>query len=58
MTLFRLLIVDDHPVVLAGLRLLVAGDARFELAGEAMSAAEARTQAERLQPDLIVAISR
>lgn len=55
MTLFRLLIVDDHPVVLAGLRLLVAGDCRFELAGEAMTAADARNQADKLQPDLIVA---
>lgn len=50
----RLLIVDDHPIVLSGLRLLLAGDGRFALCGEATTAADARTQAERLQPDLIV----
>jgi DNA-binding NarL/FixJ family response regulator len=53
-TPFRLLIIDDHPIVLSGLRLLFAGDARFELCGEAASAAEARAQAELCRPDLIV----
>lgn len=50
----RLLIVDDHPIVLSGLRLLLAGDERFVLCGEATSAADARAMADRLQPDLIV----
>lgn len=50
----RLLIIDDHPVVLTGLRLLFAADPRFEVAGEATSAAAARAEPGRLQPDLIV----
>jgi len=49
-----LLIIDDHPIVLSGLRLLFAGDPRFELCGDAESAADARVQAEACQPDLIV----
>jgi two-component system response regulator NreC len=50
----RLLIVDDHPVVLTGLRLLLANDPRFAIVGEATTAAAARAEADRLQPDLIV----
>lgn len=48
------MIVDDHPVVLSGLRLLFADDPRFVLVGEAVSAPDACVQAERQQPDLIV----
>lgn len=48
------MIVDDHPVVLSGLRLLFADDPRFVLVGEAVSAPDACAQAERQQPDLIV----
>ena len=54
MTFYRLLIVDDHPIVLTGLRLLLAGSSEFRLVGEATTAAEARASAERLQPDLII----
>jgi len=50
----RLLIVDDHPVVLSGLKLLFSGDPRFVICGEATDAAAARREAERLTPDLIV----
>jgi DNA-binding NarL/FixJ family response regulator len=31
----KVLIVDDHPLFRSGLRQVIAGDARFELAGEA-----------------------
>ena len=54
MSVFRLLIVDDHPVVLTGLRLFFRGDACFEVVGEATSAQTARTEAERLKPDAVV----
>lgn len=54
MSLFRLLIVDDHPIVLAGLKLLLQGNDRFDVSGEANSARTARIEAERVQPDIIV----
>jgi DNA-binding NarL/FixJ family response regulator len=49
-----LLIVDDHPVVRDGLRGMFAGDARFEVVGEAGTGAEAVTVAEALRPDVIL----
>lgn len=52
--MFRLLIVDDHPIVLTGLKLLLSGDGRFAVSGEAGSAAAACAEAERLQPDVII----
>ncbi|CAA2105807.1 Putative transcriptional regulator [Methylobacterium bullatum] len=54
MSFFRLLIVDDHPIVLAGLKLLLRGDGRFDVCGEARSAQAACIEAERLQPDVII----
>ncbi|QQV76450.1 response regulator transcription factor [Sphingomonas aliaeris] len=54
MAIFRLLIVDDHPIVLTGLKLLLASDDRFDICGEVTSAIAARAEAERLQPDAIV----
>jgi DNA-binding NarL/FixJ family response regulator len=52
--MFRLLIVDDHPIVLTGLKLLLAGADRFAVVGEASSAPAACAEAERLQPDVII----
>lgn len=54
MTRHRLLLVDDHPVVLSGLRLLVAGSSRYVIAAEAHTADAARELAEKEQPDLVV----
>lgn len=54
LSIFRLLIVDDHPIVLTGLKLLFDGDRRFQLSGEATTAPGARVAAERLQPDAII----
>lgn len=51
---YRLLLVDDHPIVLSGLRLLLAGSPRYGIAGEAHSADAARAAAETEQPDIIV----
>jgi DNA-binding NarL/FixJ family response regulator len=50
----RVLIVDDHAVVRAGLRLLIDGEADLEAAGEAGSANEAILQARSLKPDVIL----
>jgi len=48
----RVLLVDDHQVVRAGLRTLLADD--FDIAGEAGSVAEAIAAAERLRPDVVL----
>jgi DNA-binding NarL/FixJ family response regulator len=50
----RVLIVDDHPVFLAGLRVLLEADPRTEVVAEATTAAEAIAQAAETQPDAIV----
>lgn len=50
----RVLLVDDHPVVRVGVRLLLENSEMFEICGEADSAPSARAQAEKLLPDLIV----
>lgn len=50
----RILIIDDHPVVLYGLRFLFEQDARFTICGEAADSTSARTQADALQPDFVI----
>ena len=54
MTLIRLLIVDDHPIVRDGLRGVFAGDAAFEGVGEAGDGAEAVRLAGRVDVDVIL----
>src|SRR5262249_28092512 len=53
-TSWRILLADDHRVVRAGLRTLLAADARCEIVGEASSIGELRALAHNLRPDLIV----
>ena len=50
----RLLLVDDHEVVRAGLRALLAGIDGIEVVGEAGSVAEAVREAARLAPAVIL----
>jgi DNA-binding NarL/FixJ family response regulator len=50
----RILIVDDHPMMRDGLRLLIANESDLEVVGEADDAAEALTEAERLKPDIAI----
>lgn len=50
----RVLLVDDHPVVLEGICQLLATAHDFEVVAQATSATEALLAAGRLQPDLIV----
>ena len=50
----RILIVDDHAVVRAGLRLLLEAEDDLEPVGEAGSASEAVFQARTLKPDVIL----
>jgi DNA-binding NarL/FixJ family response regulator len=50
----RVLIVDDHPVVRDGLRGMLAGEADFEVVGEAASGVEAVRVAELQRPDVVL----
>ena len=50
----RVLIVDDHAVVRAGLRLLVDAEADLETVGEAADAREAVFEARSSKPDVIL----
>ena len=51
---FRLLIVDDHPVVLDGYKLMLNAQPDLEVAATAPNAADAFVTMEREQPDLIL----
>lgn len=51
---WRIVLADDHVVVRAGLRALLAVDPRCQVVGEAASIDELRTAVHNLQPDLIV----
>jgi len=50
----RILIVDDHPVVRAGLRGMLSSQADFEIVGEASDGAECLGLAGRLNPNVIL----
>ncbi len=50
----RVLIVDDHAVVRAGLKLLVDGQKDLETVGEAGSARDAIFEARSLKPDIVL----
>ncbi len=50
----RVLLADDHAVLRAGLRALLAGEPDMEVVGEAEDGEDAIVQAERLKPDVVV----
>ncbi len=50
----RVLLVDDHEIVLEGLRALLENVARVEVVGQASTAAEAVCAASDLEPDVVV----
>jgi len=50
----RLLVVDDHDVVRAGVRTLLARHAGFEICGEASNGLDAIQKVQSLKPDIAV----
>jgi DNA-binding NarL/FixJ family response regulator len=52
--MIRLLIVDDHPVVLDGLSGIFSGAEGFEVVGQAHDGAEGVALARRLDPDVVL----
>lgn len=52
--MIRILIVDDHTILRAGIRLLLQLHADFEVVGEAADAQEALTQVRAFKPDVVL----
>jgi DNA-binding NarL/FixJ family response regulator len=50
----RVLMIDDHPVVLAGLKALVEADPDFQVVGEARDGRTGLRLARQLRPDAVV----
>lgn len=50
----RLLLVDDHTLLRAGLRMLLTAEPNFEVVGEAASGEEAVDLAAELRPDVVL----
>ena len=52
--MIRILVVDDHPVLLSGLSLLLNAEPDMVVAGTADSGSNALAQAKELQPDIVL----
>lgn len=50
----KVLLVDDHPVVRAGMKALLETTGRADVVGEATSGAEAVEQVRALEPDVVI----
>ena len=47
-------VVDDHPIVISGIKLLLSGSRFFQFAGEARTGQEAILRCEQLRPDVLL----
>jgi DNA-binding NarL/FixJ family response regulator len=47
-------VVDDHPIVISGMKLLLSGSRFFRLVGEGRNGAEAILRCEQLRPDVLL----
>jgi DNA-binding NarL/FixJ family response regulator len=52
--MIKILVVDDHDLVRAGIRHLLSGETGFEVVGEAASGEEALQQTRALHPDVVL----
>ena len=52
--MIRVVLADDQPLVRAGLRMILAGEERIEVVGEAADGAEAVTICADRSPDVIL----
>lgn len=52
--LIRLMLVDDHPIVLSGLRNVLEASGRFDIVAEALDGAEAVRVALAVKPEVII----
>ncbi|MCK5280911.1 MAG: response regulator [Cyclobacteriaceae bacterium] len=50
----KILIVDDHPLFLSGLRALFESEKQLEVCGEASNGKEAIDQVKQLKPDIVI----
>ncbi|MDA7023166.1 response regulator [Pseudomonas fragi] len=50
----KVLLADDHPIVLMGVREIIERDPRFKVVGEAMSSSELIDKISLLKPDVII----
>ena len=50
----RVLLADDHTILRAGLRMMLSVQPDIEIVGEASDGRQAITEAQRLQPDVIL----
>ena len=50
----RILLVDDHPVVLKGIRSMLSENPEIEIVGEASSGEEALDKLNQLEPDVVL----
>ena len=50
----KVLIVDDHPIVRQGLRLMIDAEPDLRVCGEAQSEREARAAIRELEPDVVI----
>jgi DNA-binding NarL/FixJ family response regulator len=52
--MIRILLADDHPVVRAGVRAMLASDSELDIVGEATAPGEAVAMAAELRPDIVL----